>query len=361
MRVTKLLRSARDKLDFGRPPGGAPPGTLIYTGRRELEDTHVHLTYYDVDQCRAETVIDALPPAPEPARTTWFDVRGLHRIDLVEQLGRRHGMHPLALEDVVDVYQRPKMESYREGILLIVKAYDFDREQRQLSVEQVSIYLTENTVLTFQEDGGDLFAPVRERLQAGRGRIRSRGADYLAYALVDSIVDGYFTVLDALEESLDAIESSILREPRKETKSQIHDLRLSLLTMRKSIGPTRELTNRLGDTEHALVSEDTQLYVRDLRDHVVQVTDLVETYRDVTNGLYDLYVSEISFRTNSVVQTLTVVSAIFIPLSFLAGVYGMNFTVMPGTDNPNGFWILCGAMAALSTAILILFRWQRWI
>ena len=361
MRVTKLLRSATEKADFGRNRSGAPPGTLIYTGRQEMDDVHVHLTHYGPERFNCTTLVNELPEDRSPLKVTWYDVRGLHEVNLIEKLGKSYGMHPLALEDVVDVYQRPKIETYKEGVLLIAKAFAFDRESRQLSVEQVSVYVTDSTVISFQEDAGDLFKSVRKRLETSSGRIRSRGADYLAYALIDNIVDKYFSVLDQIEETLDELESNILRDPQPHTKAHIHDLRLALLTMRKSTGPTRELAGRFAEVEHPFISEDTQLYVRDLKDHVIQITDLVETYRDVNNGLYDLYVSEISFRMNNVMQTLTIVSTVFIPLGFLAGVYGMNFTVMPGTDGENAFWVFVGVMVLIAVGTLLWFRSRKWI
>ena len=361
MRIAKLLRSQTEKLAFTRKATGAPPGTMVYTGQREMEEVHVHLTNYGPDAFDCDTLIDAVPEDDIPEGITWYDVRGLHRTDLVEKLGSSYGMHPLSLEDVVDVHQRPKMEVFKDGILLQVKAFAFDNSTRQLSIEQVSIYLTDRTVISFQEDAGDLFESVRKRLEAGSGRIRGRGADYLAYALVDNVIDKYFTVLDQVEETLDELENIILKDPQVETKSKIHDLRLALLTMRKSTSPTRELASRFGDTEHPLVTEDTQLYVRDLKDHVIQVTDLVETYRDVTNGLYDLYVSEISFRMNSVMQTLTIVSTIFIPLGFLAGIFGMNFVNIPGLENPYGYYILWGVMILIAVGALLWFRAKKWL
>ncbi|MFT5998241.1 MAG: magnesium transporter [Neolewinella sp.] len=361
MRITRLVRSAADRTGFTRRITGAPPGTLVYTGQQEMEEVHVHLTHYDGDNFHCATVTDEIPEDNAPGKTTWFDVRGLHRIELIEKLGKAYGMHPLALEDVVDVNQRPKMEAYKDGILLQLKAFDFDKEERQLSIEQVSIYLTDETVITFQEDAGDLFSAVRQRLESSGGRIRTKGPDYLAYALLDNITDHYFSVLDSIEETLEELENVILTQPEPQTKSEIHELRLALLTMRKSTSPTREMAGRFGDSEHRLVSEDTQLYVRDLKDHIIQVTDLVETYRDVTNGLYDLYVSEISFRMNSVMQTLTIVSTIFIPLGFLAGVFGMNFAVMPGLENPYGYYVLWAAMILIAGMLLLWFRSRKWI
>ncbi len=361
MRITRLLRSRDEKVGLPRKVTGAPPGTIVYTGRQQMEEVHVHLTSYDTEQYNCATTINEIPADTAQGKIDWYDMRGLHRTELVGELGSRFEMHPLALEDVADVQQRPKMETYEKGVFLQLKAFAFDPAMRQLSTEQVSIYLTDNTVVTFQEDAGDLFAPVRNRLEIASGRIRSRGADYLAYALVDNVVDRYFTVLDQIEDALDALEDRILKRPEVQTKASIHDLRLSLLTMRKSTSPLREMVGNFGDSNHYLISEDTQLFVRDLRDHVIQVTDLVETYRDVTNGLYDLYVSEISFRMNSVMQTLTIVSTIFIPLSFLAGIYGMNFTNMPELNTRYGYFILLAVMGLAITGMLYLFRRRGWL
>ena len=363
MRVTNLLKSQAEKLNFTRAKTGAPPGTLVYTGRQEMDETHVHLTRYGPTQTDYEhqMVVDQVPPAPAREGVTWYDMRGLHNVNLVAEMGTRYSMHPLAQEDVLDVLTRPKMETYENGVLLQLKAFAFDEGNRQLSVEQVSIYLYENTVLTFQEDAGDLFASVRKRLETGTGRIRSRGADYLAYALIDNITDRYFTVLDKVETSLDNLENAILKRPEPQTKSYIHDLKLSLLTMRKSVSPLREMVGTFGNTEHPLITDDTQLFVRDLKDHVIQVTDLVETYRDVTNGLYDLYVSEISFRTNSVVQILTVVSTIFMPLSFFVGMYGMNFVNIPELQNANGYFYLLGFLGVIVVGMLGWFWRIGWL
>ena len=361
MRITNLLRSREEKAELPRKKTGAPPGTMVYTGQRQTENVHLHLTQYHGDFFDLQTADNAVPEPRSEVATLWYDMRGLHDIDLVAGLGRRYGMHPLSLEDVVDVQQRPKMESYDEGVMFVIKAFAFDRATLDLSIEQVSIYLTRGTVLTFQEDAGDLFKSVRKRLETCTGRIRSRGADYLAYALVDNVVDKYFTVIDQIEEELDKLEETIMGSPGIDTKSRIHDLRLSLLTLRKSISPMRELMNRFGDSESELISADTQVYVRDLRDHVIQITDLIETYRDVTNGLYDLYVSEISFRMNSVMQTLTIVSTIFIPLSFLVGVYGMNWENMPELRTRYGYFVLWGVMISVILGMLGWFRSRRWI
>lgn len=360
MRITKLLRSATEKAAFTRKPSGAPPGTLIYTGRREMEKVQIHLTTYTQDVFKTSEGEDALP-IRDTAGTTWYDLRGLHNIGLIEEVGKTFGIHPLALEDILDVQQRPKMEGYPDGVLLLLKAFHYDKETRALSIEQVSVYLYDGGVITFQEDPGDLFGSIRKRLETSSGRIRTRGADYLAYALIDNIVDRYFNVLDKIEESLDELEDTIMKKPEPATKSRIHELRLSLLSMRKSVSPLREMVGSFSTDEHRLITDDTQLFVRDLKDHVIQITDLVETYRDVTNGLYDLYVSEISFRMNAVMQTLTIVSTIFIPLSFLAGVFGMNFVHMPGMDYEYAYHIFWAVMLLITGLMLYWFRRRKWL
>lgn len=362
MRITKILRSQGERQLLPRKASGAPPGSLIYTGRQEVEQVHVHLSEYEFDYFNSQMVADSVPAVDDIENNiTWYDVRGLHRVDIIEELGKKYNIHPLAMEDILDVQQRPKLEVYEDGVLMQLKAFLFRPETRDLEVEQVSIYLTKGVVLTFQEDSDDLFAEVRRRLETAGGRIRKRPADYLAYALVDNIADRYFTVLDSVESSLDQLEGTILTEPQPATKRQLHDLRLAMLAMRKNISPLREMVQQFAQSDHHLISEETQLYARDLKDHIIQISDLVETYRDVTNGLYDLYVSEISFRMNSVMQTLTVVSTIFIPLSFLTGVYGMNFVRIPELEYRYGYFVLWGFMSLIIFGMLYWFRRRKWL
>ena len=363
MRITNLLRTPAEKLSIGRKStSGLPPGTLVYTGRpRDSRDVTVHHTTYDADTVRTATTVNGQPARGVEGKVDWFDLRGLDRVELVAEYGQRFGIHPLALEDILDVYQRPKIEIYDDSVLIIVKAFAFDETTRKLSIEQVSIFLSEELVLTFQEDETDLFEEVRNRIASGGGRVRRQGADYLAYALLDNIADRYFSVLDKIEGVLDGLEDTIMREPELSTKARLHEVRLSLLTLRKSVTPLRELANRFGDNDSPLITEDTAVYIRDLRDHIIQITDLVETYRDITNGLYDLYVSEISFRMNQVMQTLTVVSTIFIPLSFLVGVYGMNFEYIPELQHRYGYFVLWAVMLSIIGGMLVYFRRHKWL
>lgn len=363
MRVTNAITTRAERL-LKRKTAGAPPGELLYTGRQEMDKVLIHYTRYG-NEClqTTSTHIDEIPALdpPQAGRVDWLDIRGLHREEIIEELGERYGIHPLAMEDILDVRQRPKLEEYPDGIFIIIRAFQFETSRRDLLTEQVSLYLKGNLVISFQEDAGDLFAGVRQRLEGGSGRILKRGADYLTYALIDNVVDHYFKILDQVEDILDQLETQILSNPSPETKGEIHELRLSTLTLRKSLSPMREVASALGSTDHSLISEETQTFSRDLRDHTIQVLDLVETYRDILNGLYDLYVSEISFKMNQVMQTLTVMSVIFIPLSFLVGLYGMNWEYMPELGWRYGYFALWAFMVLLVVGLLWWFRRKHWI
>jgi magnesium transporter len=340
---------------------GAPPGSLEFTGIQRLTETKVNLLQYNSEDLVQDELADALPAPKDLAGVTWYDVRGLHNIALVESIGRKFQVSGLILEDVLDVQQRPKFEEYEDSFSLILRAFRFDADREEMQAEQIALFVRGNVCISFQEDEDDLFRPVRERLLNQRGRIRQRDATYLAYSLADTIVDSYFGVLDVMEARLDRLETQILRSAEQRTKGQIHDLRLNTLTLRKTISPLREAINRFAQSDHPLIKEDLQPYVRDLHDHTIQVMDMVETYRDILNGLYDLYVSEISFKMNSIMQVLTIISTIFIPLSFLVGLYGMNFDVMPELHYPYGYYIVWGIILLIVAGQLLYFRYRRWL
>ena len=360
MRISSPLK-ARRLLSLKNKIVGAPPGSLEYTGVQQHSEVRVHLLQYDSEALWQEEAVDALPPATERTGVTWYDVRGLHNVELIESIGQAFSISPLVLEDIIDVQQRPKFEEYEDSISFIIRAFRFHPRSNELETEQVALFVRGNTCISFQEDGDDLFLPVRERLLTKRGRIRQRDAAYLAYALADTITDGYFGVLDTLESRLSHLEGQILSNPERRTKSRIHDLRLSTLTLRKSVGPLREAVNRFAQSDHPLVRDEMQPFLRDLHDHTIQVMDMVETYRDILNGLYDLYISEISFKMNSIMQVLTIISTIFIPLSFLVGVYGMNFDVMPELRYKYGYYVIWSVIICIVAGQLLYFRHRRWL
>ena len=351
-------KSAKQK---SRKQSGLPPGTLVFTGQQRSDATGVTLVQYSEEQYETKETVDKLPRPFEWEGVRWYDVRGLHNTALVERIGEKFDIHPLALEDVLDTEQRPKFEEYDNGIFLILRAMHYDPLSREVNIEQVAIFAGEGFVVSFQELETDLLLPIRERLEASRGRVRRHGADYLAYALADAIVDRYFNLLDAMSETLEALEEEIMIEPEMETKGKIHDLKLSSLTLRKSISPLRESINRFGQSEHPVLQEETTLYIRDLYDHTIQIMDMIEGNRDVLNGLYDLYSSELSFRMNNVMQVLTVISTIFIPLSFLAGVYGMNFEYIPELSYRYGYFLFWGLNLSIIIGLLLYFRHKKWL
>ena len=340
---------------------GLPPGTLVFTGERLVDNANITLLQYNEQDLVVHHLQNEKPPSAEGFNVTWYDVRGVHDLALIEKIGKKFAIHPLALEDIVDTQQRPKFEEYKEGLFITLRDLKFDVEKLELKTEQVSIYVGQNFLLSFQEDDDDLFVAVRKRIEVKSGRIRQRQSDYLAYALVDSIVDSYFLVLDKVEESIENIEEYILLDSDISIKSQIHKLKLQTLMLRKSVAPLREAVNQFSRCENALLKEDTLVFARDLHDHLIQVMDMIETYRDMVSGLNDLYLSELSFKMNNVMKVLTVITTIFVPLSFLAGLYGMNFDNMPELHWRNGYFILLGIMLSIVVGLLLLFHRKKWL
>jgi len=337
------------------------PGSLVFTGQQKLDETLINLITFDDKSCERIIVNDGKYDEITDDRVTWFDIRGVHDISIIESIGKAFKIHPLVLEDIADTHQRPKFEEYDTGFFISLRAFRFNRDSRTIIHEQISLYVKENVVLSFQEDKHDVFKDVRERLISAGGRVRKHGADYLCYALMDNVIDYYFQILDNVEETIDELEMEITTSPSNTTKSKIHGLRLELLTLRKGISPLREVVSRFMKSEHLLIKEATSLYIRDLYDHTVQSMELVESYRDTLSGMQDLYLSEISFKMNSIMQVLTIISTIFIPLTFLAGIYGMNFQHIPELQYRNGYFILLGIMLAIALLLLYLFKRKNWL
>ncbi len=340
---------------------GEIPGKVTFTGVRKMEEPILHILCYGPDHCEEKKVdLNNIPP-PAAEGMTWYDLRGLHDEELIERIGDRFKLHPLIREDIVDTQQRPKYDEYEHGVFIILRSLSFDDKKLQVKQEHIGIYFEKNFVISFQEDVDDVFSGVRERLLAGSGRIRKRGADYLAYALMDNIVDGYFQLTDSIETIIDKLEAEITDDPSQSTKANIHRMRRELLTLRKSISPLREVIGQFMKSENRFIAEGTSVFVRDLYDHTLQVMEMVETYRDTLSGLQDLYLSEISFKMNSVMQVLTIISTIFIPLTFLCGLYGMNFEYIPELHYRNGYFILLGVMGSVTVLLLFYFKRRDWL
>lgn len=353
-------RKKKAKSKQTRRPGLAP-GTLVFTGEKKIANANVLMLQFREDKLIENFQKDAIPPPQQEALVTWYDVKGLHNVQLIEKLGLQYNVHPLVLEDILDTQQRPKFEEYENGIFITLRAFTFDQETQEITAEHIAIYAGEDFVLSFQELADDTFAPVRERIRISNGRIRKRGSDYLAYALVDSVVDHYFLVLDQIQETIEQLEDEVLNNPDRQSKERIHQLKLQVLQVRKYMLPLREAVNWFVKSDCPIIQESTELFVRDLYDHILQIIDMLDTYRDIMNGLYDLYLSEISYRTNSVMQLLTIISTIFIPLTFLVGVYGMNFKYMPELDWRYGYFFVWGLMVIMATIMLFIFRKKKWL
>ncbi len=340
---------------------GAPPGSLVYTGDKPLDRTRVQLTEFDGDQIKESTGHDEIPPIEKENLIHWYDLRGLHNVSVIEKLGRTYDIHPLALEDILDTAQRPKYEEFPNGFFLILHAVEWDADKTRLRKEQVALFCGENLLISFQEFTTDVFAPIRERLRNARGKIRLRGADYLAYALTDTLVDNYLHVLDRIQEEIEILEDEVNTRPSPQIKDKIHRIKRAVLEFRRLCTPMREAILRFQRDENPFIKDQTPIFLRDLVDHIIQVTDSIDTYRDMLNSLQDLSLAELSYRMNNVIQVLTIISTIFIPLTFLVGVYGMNFDHMPELHWRYGYYVVWAIMVVISILLVIFFRHKRWL
>lgn len=349
--------------DTVRQRVGLSPGTLLHIGERRLETARLELISYTPEQLERRddlTPHECLEDCRRPG-LHWVNLLGIHEIPLVEQLGTGFGLNALALEDLLDTNHRPKAENFGDSLLVILKIFSIDPTSGALASEQVSIALTDRAVLSIQEQPGDVFDGVRERLKSPRGRHRQRGADYLAYSLIDSVVDSYFPVLEQLGETLTDIEEELSDRPQRTTLQRIHVLKRDLMTVRKAVWPLREVVSGLEREGSELIDERTIPFLRDLYEHLVQIIDTTEILRDSVSGLLDLYLSSVSQRTNEIMKVLTVVSTIFIPLTFLAGVYGMNFDYMPELRWRWGYPALWLFMIVCACGMLVAFWRKKWL
>ncbi len=341
---------------------GLPPGSLVHVGKKKLEKPCLGVIRYNesfFEEKSEASVSEALPP--EKGEICWVHVSGVHDSQLISALGEAFGLHPLTLEDIMHTNQRPKAEEMASYLFFVLRQLDFGEESGELESEQVALVLGENYVLSFEEKVSRVFNPVRERLRQGKGRLRSAGADYLAYALIDAAVDHYFLVLEKLGERIEALEEELVSNPRRETLHEIHRLKNATLLLRRSVWPLREAVGWLSRSGSSLIKESTQVFLRDVYDHTIQVIDTVETFRDMLSGMLDTYLSSLSNRMNEIMKVLTIIATIFIPLTFIAGIYGMNFEFMPELKWRWGYFACLGIMAGCALWMVIYFRRKRWL
>lgn len=344
-----------------RKKAGLSPGSLVFTGREGEVPPVVHQILFSPEFYSEQTFSADINLQDQGENILWIDVRSLHNTNLLESIGNEFKLHSLVMEDIFNVQQRPKFEEYPGGIFVIARALHYDEASLQIETEQVSIFFGKNFILSFQENIDDTFEAIRERIKSGRGRIRTGGTDYLAYALLDKILDDYFHILDKLEIVMEKLEDDITSNPNDGQKSRIHDLKFQLLYLRKSVVPLREAINGFSRNESDLVKSETGLFLRDLYDHAIRIADLVDTFRDIATGLQDLYLSELSMRMNKVMQLLTIVTTVFVPLTFIVGIYGMNFKFMPELEYKYSYPITLIAMFILAMVLLIIFRKRKWL
>lgn len=342
---------------------GLPPGTLVHLGEQPAQKTRIEVFDFDKEHWESHEIesIEDCHAFRDERTVTWINIEGLQDIPLLESIGTCFGMHPLALEDILNTDQRPKTEDYGGFVYVVLRMFYFRPNSKEFLSEQISIVFGKDFVITFQERPKDVLDSVRERIRTGKGRVRTSGADYLAYAIIDAIVDGYFAVLEQLGETIEELETLLMDEPDQHVLREIHRLKRELLFFRKSVWPVRELINSLRRDMPGLIQKETGYYLRDVHDHSIQVIDVVETLREILSGMLDIYLSSVSNRMNSVMKVLTIIATIFIPLTFIAGIYGMNFKFMPELDWKWSYPVLWGIMITIFLGMLAYFRKKEWL
>ena len=342
---------------------GHAPGTLVTTEKVDQQPLKLTLFEYGpetpVQERQVEAVSECLPLDPR-SPVNWLNVDGSHQVDILEEIGSRLDIHPLALEDILDTNQRPKMEDFDHYLFIELNMLSWDQNQSQIESQQVSLILGGNYVVTFLEFEKDVFDPVRKRIREGKSRLTRQGADYLAYSLIDAIVDHYFIVLENLGEQIEFLEEELVTDPDPGTLQSIHELKRELIVLRKSVWPLREVIGALERGESPLFQESSLIYLRDVYDHTIQIIDTVETFRDMVSGMLDIYLSSISNRMNEVMKVLTIIATVFIPLSFIVGLYGMNFSYMPELQWKWGYPMVWGVIISVVVGMLTYFHRRKW-
>lgn len=354
--VRKIIRKRSQKT-------GLPPGTPVYTGEEKPDKVRITVMDYGEDFLEEKEISSCEELAAFRAKdsTTWINVDGVHKPDTIETIARQFGWHPLVMEDLVNTEQRPKMENHGDYIFIVLQMLTFNDSRKEIKSEQVSLIVGLGYVFSFQEHVGDLFEPIRKRLRSGKTRIRKMGQDYLAYALMDVIVDNYFSILENLGVQIEDLEEDLLTNTSPEDLQRIHHMKREMIFLRRAVWPLRETLSNLEREDSALILPATRRYIRDVYDHTIQVIDTVETFRDLLSGMHDTYLSSVSHRMNEVMKILTIIATIFIPLTFIVGVYGMNFTYMPELEWKWGYAAIWGVMIAIFIGMIIYFKRKKWL
>lgn len=340
------------------------PGSLVHVG--DVPETASRMTLMNYSREKIEQAefksIEQILKYKTSASITWVIIEGLTNVDAIEAIGVNFGIHDLVLEDILNTHQRPKFEEHDDYLYIVLKCLLHEDDQFSVKYEQISILLLKNFVFVFKEKTDDLFLPLQQRIINSKGRFRELGADFLTYTILDNIVDQNFILLDGLDEAVTRLEDSLLAsEPSKNTLNNIQRLKREIISIRRHVSPVRELMAAMLRSESELIDEKTHIYLRDVSDHVIRVIEAVELYRDILNGLLDIYLSTVSNKMNEVMKVLTVFASIFIPLTFIAGIYGMNFEYMPELKWKWAYPILWIAFVTIPVVLLIYFKKKKWL
>ena len=342
---------------------GLPPGSLVHVGERKSPQPEITIADYDAQHYteRVAESIDECRPFRDTPTVTWINVAGIHDIEALRTLAECYHIHPLVMEDILNTHERPKFEEFENYLFIVVKMLGYEAATKEVVAEQVSLIVGPNVVISFEEAPRDAFDAVRARIRNEKGRIRSSGADYLAYCLLDTVVDNYFGVLEGMAAEIEEVEDQLVADPSRDMLQRVHGLKRELIFLRKSVWPLREVLAVLERADSSLIRESTVIYLRDVYDHTIQIVDTIESLRDIVSGMHDTYLSSVSNRLNEVMKVLTIWATIFIPLTFLAGVYGMNFKFFPELGwkwGYAGFWAI---IVTVSGFMLLHFRKKKWL
>ena len=342
---------------------GLTPGTPVHIGERFLEKPKISIIDYSPEYLEEKTVdgIEKCIPYLEKPTITWINIDGIQQTDIIEQIGQSFKIHPLTLENIMNTAQRPKIEYFSNYIYIALKMIYWDNDKQELSIEHISLILTDHTVISFQEKEGDVFNPVRQRIKNEAGKIRKSDSDYLLYSLLDSVVDQYFLVLEKVGDKLELLEDILIAHPSPDNQQTIHQIKRNLIFLRNAVWPLREVINKLEKDESDLVHKNTKLFLRDIYDHTIQIIETTETLRDMISGLLDIYLSSVSNRMNEVMKVLTIIATIFIPLTFVAGIYGMNFKHMPELSWKWGYPTILSVMFLIGLGMFFFFKKKKWL
>lgn len=340
------------------------PGSLIYAGKENKEKAEIREIRYNEAEVEEEAVQKSVEePSSASPFVHWLNVSGVHDVKLMEKLGKTFQFHPLLIEDVLNTYSKPKLEHFSDRhIFVVLKMLRWSGDAREIEAEQVALVLGKNYVVSFREAAGyDVFSPVENRLRGSVGKTRRAQSDYLFYSLADMVVDSYYLLLEDFSEKLEETEMRVIENPGAVDQKSLYALRRELLTIRKAVSPLREIFSTLTRDDSPLIHESTYVYFRDIYDHVLQVLEIIDSYREMIENIQNIYLNNLSHKMNSVMKTLTVFTAIFMPLTFIAGIYGMNFQNMPELRNPNGYFYTLGGMGLLTVLLWAYFKWKKYM